>query len=300
MRKMFMAAAVLGSGLLFAPATPAAAQVQGQAQDNQFDPALAGDYLLRGQMETGSGLRLKPDGTFEWYLVVGSLDVFASGQWSANGNTILLINDPVNRASQPYRLVSSSPWTEASAEEKRIGQGLAMPSCYSGDEMPPENPVAKPLDDAVVIQIAFDPATLPVHNGKVWTKAYPLPNCSMIWAGDPDKEESAPQYSYPDGYFLLTHKKDESLTSITVKNGQYAGANVENLSIEFPPLKPGVHRIWLDYGLFKPRMFDRLMLTRENEGLRPHFDGSADTGIYVKSQPRDDADGSGAAQGGAQ
>lgn len=284
MKCKFLASAALAYTMLVAPIAPVSAQIP--ADESQRDPALAGDYYLRGEMETGSGLRLNSDGSFEWFLVVGSLDVFASGKWTTTPEGVVLINDPVKYASQPYRLVRSSLWADASEEEKRIGQGVAMPSCYSGDETPPENPVAKPLDDAIIIRIAFDPATLPPRDGKAQTDAYPLPDCSMIWMGNSDK--GAPQYSYPDGYFQMTPKQRESATSITVHNIQYAGANTENLEVKLPQLKPGVHHIWLDYRLFEPRMFDRLLLIREEKGLRPHSGEGRSNGIYVKSVLRDD------------
>ena len=251
-----------------------------------LDPALAGDYYLRGQMETGSGLRLKEDGSFSWFLVVGSLDVFAQGKWSANEEAVLLVNDPVQYANQPYRIMGSSNWTDASETEKRIGQGIASPACYSGNEVPATKS-AEPLDRAIIIQLAFDPATLPSRDGKPRTKAYPLSGCSMLWIGDPNKDES--QFPYEDGYFLITPKQSEPLTSITVENSQYAGANVQALKIDLPPLKPGVHRIWLDYSRFKPRMFDRLLLARENEGLRPYFGGEPSSGVYVDPKRKEES-----------
>ena len=62
--------------------------------------SFAGIYNLRGQMETASGLRINEDGRFDWYLVVGGLDLFAKGSWSDEGETINLVfekfegNDP--------------------------------------------------------------------------------------------------------------------------------------------------------------------------------------------------------------
>ena len=251
-----------------------------------LDPAMAGDYYLRGQMETGSGLRLKEDGTFTWFLVVGSLDVFAQGKWSANEGAVLLVNDPVKYASQPYRIMGSSSWADATEAEKRIGQGIATPACYSGNEEPATKS-AEPLDRAIIIQLAFDPATLPSRDGKPRTKPYPLSGCSMLWIGDRNKDES--QFSYEDGYFLVTPKQNEPLKSITVENPQYAGANIQELKIGLPPLKPGVHRIWLDYTRFKPRMFDRLLLARENGKLRPYFGGEPSSGVYVDPKRKEES-----------
>lgn len=53
-------------------------------------PARVGHYYLQGVMETGSELLLRDDGRFQWYLVVGALDLFAEGDWTATNDTVLL------------------------------------------------------------------------------------------------------------------------------------------------------------------------------------------------------------------
>ena len=50
---------------------------------------------MHSEMELASGLWLKADGTFEYFLTVGSLDEAAKGRWTADGNRISLINDPI-------------------------------------------------------------------------------------------------------------------------------------------------------------------------------------------------------------
>lgn len=50
---------------------------------------------MHSEMELASGLWLKADGTFQYFLTVGSLDEAAKGRWTAAGNRITLINDPV-------------------------------------------------------------------------------------------------------------------------------------------------------------------------------------------------------------
>lgn len=57
-----------------------------------MDPAV-GDYS-GSQMEMAAGLRLKPDGTFEYGLTVGSLDEWAQGRWTRAGQRIELVSDP--------------------------------------------------------------------------------------------------------------------------------------------------------------------------------------------------------------
>jgi hypothetical protein len=50
--------------------------------------AVAGRYALRGVMEVGSELMLKPDGSFEYYLSYGAADYWSKG--TAMQNTIVL------------------------------------------------------------------------------------------------------------------------------------------------------------------------------------------------------------------
>ena len=63
-----------------APTAAAAAQYE-----------LAGEYHLDGVMETGSGLRLNDDGTFDWFFTYGALDLGARGTWERTGDGVDLI-----------------------------------------------------------------------------------------------------------------------------------------------------------------------------------------------------------------
>ncbi len=60
-----------------------------------------GHYYLRGVMETGSELMLKPDGRFQWYLVVGALDLFAEGRWQEANGTVRLTAEPTKDVPKP-------------------------------------------------------------------------------------------------------------------------------------------------------------------------------------------------------
>lgn len=52
---------------------------------------LAGEYQLAGVMETGSGLLLRADGSFEWLFSYGALDLGARGTWSRIGDAVELV-----------------------------------------------------------------------------------------------------------------------------------------------------------------------------------------------------------------
>lgn len=58
-------------------------------------PGPTGDYRLTGEQDVASGLRLQPDGHFQYFLIVGALDEEAQGRWSAAGGVVTLVTEPV-------------------------------------------------------------------------------------------------------------------------------------------------------------------------------------------------------------
>jgi hypothetical protein len=60
------------------------------AADSAAMPAIAGHYYLRGVMEMGSELLLRPNGTFEYMLAYGALDEASTGRWVVSGDVVLL------------------------------------------------------------------------------------------------------------------------------------------------------------------------------------------------------------------
>ena len=61
----------------------------------------AGHYYLRGVMEMGSELLLRPDGRFQWYLVYGALDLFAEGRWQEKDGAVLLTAEKTKDVPEP-------------------------------------------------------------------------------------------------------------------------------------------------------------------------------------------------------
>jgi hypothetical protein len=83
--------------LLFA-ACLAFAAAPAHAAEPQSAPgcpaALAGEYQLDGVMETGSGLLLRGDCSFEWFFSYGALDLAGKGRWKlAPGGIVLEVED---------------------------------------------------------------------------------------------------------------------------------------------------------------------------------------------------------------
>lgn len=54
----------------------------------------AGDYRLVGEQDVASGIRLKPDGHFQYFLSAGALDERAEGRWTASGGRVVLATEP--------------------------------------------------------------------------------------------------------------------------------------------------------------------------------------------------------------
>lgn len=124
------------------------------AQIGKPDAALTGHYYLSGVMETGSELRLKPDGRFDWYISYGAVDQVAQGRWGRNGQAVTLIAD-VPSADRPLvRTDEVLPWDEvverrlrdaawsrqAEAVAARCPWGagvVSAPSIYLPEERPP-------------------------------------------------------------------------------------------------------------------------------------------------------------------
>ena len=83
--------------LLAGCASPMAATAQSRPEESSVAQpaaapaaALAGEYRLDGVMETGSGLLLREDGSFEWYFSYGALDLGARGRWVRSGEVVEL------------------------------------------------------------------------------------------------------------------------------------------------------------------------------------------------------------------
>lgn len=54
----------------------------------------AGEYRLVGEQDVASGLALRPDGRFDYFLIAGALDEQARGRWSAADGVVTLATEP--------------------------------------------------------------------------------------------------------------------------------------------------------------------------------------------------------------
>lgn len=96
---------LLASSLMISMLAVAGPQAKGEAAERvEAAPSiesvgsreeLLGRYNLRGVMETASGLELSQDGSFRWFLVVGSLNAFSGGRWDYNDGQVTLVFDPL-------------------------------------------------------------------------------------------------------------------------------------------------------------------------------------------------------------
>lgn len=93
-----------------------------------------GRYFLQGVMETGSELRLHDDGRFEWSLVYGAVDRIQRGQWSREGERVVLVADAPSAGPSLLRVDAMFPWdadTEARLRDMEIDRegALAQERC---------------------------------------------------------------------------------------------------------------------------------------------------------------------------
>jgi hypothetical protein len=66
----------------------------------------AGEYYLRGVMETASGFKLNPDGTFQFFFIYGALDRFGAGDWTSENDHVILKSKPWS--GKDFALIESS------------------------------------------------------------------------------------------------------------------------------------------------------------------------------------------------
>lgn len=83
------AAAVLGA---LVPVSTTSAQTAPVCQPpgHAAYAAMAGLYTLRGVMEMGSQIMLKPDGGFQYMLAYGAVDEVAEGCWARINDVVIL------------------------------------------------------------------------------------------------------------------------------------------------------------------------------------------------------------------
>ena len=87
----------------------------------------AGSYRLVGEQDVASGLMLRPDGRFQYFLMAGALDEQAEGRWSVAGGIVALVTEPV--PVPPVFSQGASAKTEAAALSVKVsspeGRGIA-------------------------------------------------------------------------------------------------------------------------------------------------------------------------------
>ena len=113
-----------GSSLVMAmaPDEPLRYKLEGPPPPQE---SLVGDYLLRGQMEVGSGLRLKVNGTYEFFLAFGNVDERDQGTWRLDGSKIVL--DSTAPATDPSFELSGSSHEDVEGVQIRFeGPGAAF------------------------------------------------------------------------------------------------------------------------------------------------------------------------------
>ena len=73
------------------------------AQTAHISPA--GEYYLRGVMETASGFKLEEDSSFQFFFSYGALDRFGSGKWTTKDDKVIL--NSLKKHASDFELVKS-------------------------------------------------------------------------------------------------------------------------------------------------------------------------------------------------
>jgi hypothetical protein len=76
-----------------------------------------GHYYLSGIHEVGSELRLRPNGTYDWFLAYGGMDQLSNGKWQQTGGEIVLTPDTANTKVPLFTAEPLREW-DADAEEE--------------------------------------------------------------------------------------------------------------------------------------------------------------------------------------
>jgi hypothetical protein len=104
-------------------------------------PGPAGEYRLTGEQDVASGLRLQPDGRFQYFLSAGALDEQAEGRWRSGDGVVILVTEP--KPVPPVFEQTSSAKTKAARLNVKVvwpgGRGIAGVDLRLG------------LDDGVVL-----------------------------------------------------------------------------------------------------------------------------------------------------
>ncbi|HMH31819.1 MAG TPA: hypothetical protein VK543_02255 [Puia sp.] len=76
------------------------------ANAQRANSGIAGEYYLRGVMETASGFQLNPDSSFNFFYSYGALDRFGTGRWSVQNDQIVILNSR-QRPAVDFKLIES-------------------------------------------------------------------------------------------------------------------------------------------------------------------------------------------------
>jgi hypothetical protein len=68
---------------------------------------VAGDYALQGVRETASGLKLLPNGRFDFAMSYGAVDREAHGKWTVTNGKVQLVSDPTPAAG--FSFIAAQP-----------------------------------------------------------------------------------------------------------------------------------------------------------------------------------------------
>lgn len=113
-KRVLQAAGVALATTCASPASPKRSTAKAGSKSANAS-GLPGHYYLRGLREVGSELLLSADGTFDYLLSYGAVDVMARGAWRSDGKHVFLDTPPI----QPYSAIAD---VRADARPAEAGQ----------------------------------------------------------------------------------------------------------------------------------------------------------------------------------
>ncbi|MEM9500659.1 MAG: hypothetical protein AAF941_02315 [Pseudomonadota bacterium] len=166
--------------LLLAPAANA------EPETKAPEPAEESEFVGRydgSSFETAMGMEIRADGTFNWGVSVGALDMRASGTWNEQGDWITFTSDPRPVAPEfgwsGLEQAGSGPWLRIvwASNGEPFQYGSATVTCKNGwsttDQVPmdgwpskdPDTYNSQPEDEPSALDACDEPETVTLRQG---------------------------------------------------------------------------------------------------------------------------------------
>ena len=186
----------------------------------QKTTAIAGEYYLRGVMETASGFNLHEDNTFEFFFSYGAIDRSGEGTWEIK-NDKLVLNSPKPKG-QSFVLETNKVVNNDKITIRILAQNtFFLPYVY-----------------AIVRSGTQKLEAISDQNGLIIFEKQPVDSIVLLFEFAPEKTAVFAFSSKEDNYFEF--RFDPSIMDVFFKNLALKPED-NGLSGQHPLLKPGTY-----------------------------------------------------------